>query len=82
MDEKIKFTEFTTKISSLITNEMPKGACALFVSSFDSCSGFSNIVKGNGIEIAATLAVAFKQSPDLAKVVRMALESYDRLEKK
>ncbi|MDD1549105.1 hypothetical protein MPN29_02585 [Riemerella anatipestifer] len=79
---KRKFAEFVTKTASLVTNDMPKGACVFFVSSLEKCSGFSNIVKGEGIKIAATLGVAFSQNPELAELVRMALESYDRLEKK
>ncbi|MCW0492525.1 hypothetical protein [Riemerella anatipestifer] len=83
MDEKRKqFAEFATKIGSSIINELPEGACVLFVSSLEKCSGFSNVVKGEGIKIAATLGVAFSQNPKLAELVRMALESYDKLEKK
>ncbi|MDD1553128.1 hypothetical protein FO615_05995 [Riemerella anatipestifer] len=81
-EEKRKFAEFVTKTASLVTNDMPKGACVFFVSSLEKCSGFSNIVKGDPIQIAATLGVAFKQTPELAEIIRVALQSYDKLEKK
>ncbi|AFR36272.1 hypothetical protein [Riemerella anatipestifer] len=79
---KRKFAEFATKTASLVTNDMPKEACVFFVSSLEKCSGFSIIVKGESIKIAATLGVAFKQNPELAELLRIALESYDKLEKK
>ncbi|MDR7695137.1 hypothetical protein D1Z98_01680 [Riemerella anatipestifer] len=81
MDEKIKFTEFATKTASLITNDMPKEACVFFISLYED-AGFSNIIKGSPIKLAATLGVAFRQTPELAELVRMALKSYDKLEKK
>ncbi|WP_153937193.1 hypothetical protein [Riemerella anatipestifer] len=82
MEEKRKqFAEFATKIGASIVNELPEGACVFFISLYEG-AGISNIVKGNPIQIAATLGVAFKQNPELAELVRMALEGYDKLEKK
>ncbi|MBT0572002.1 hypothetical protein PG294_04090 [Riemerella anatipestifer] len=43
-EEKRKFAEFVTKTASLVTNDMPKGACVFFISLYEDV-GFSNITR-------------------------------------